>query len=94
MARAEHEFEISIGRRDGDGHVRVFVFAGSMLALTLEGGSERAPTLLLTIEQARSLQNALTELVPLLEEAEQRERQAAGQPWQGTERRASGELNR
>jgi hypothetical protein len=92
MAEGEHEFEIQVGRRDGDGHVRVSVFAGQLLALTLEGVGERAPTLLLTKEQARSLQAALDGLIPLLEEAE--ETRAPASPWRGAERRVSGELNR
>jgi hypothetical protein len=85
MSLIEHEVDIRTGRRDGDGRVRVSIFAGDLVALTLEGHGERAPTLLLTIEQARRLQRALAELIPLVEEQERKERAAA--TWQGEERR-------
>lgn len=88
MAVSEHEVEIATGRRDGDGHVRLFIFAEQMLALIVERHGERAPTLLLTLEQARKLQAALSELIPLVEEAggEGRETAASG-GWNGEERR-------
>ncbi|HEX8889544.1 MAG TPA: hypothetical protein VF779_10225 [Pyrinomonadaceae bacterium] len=82
----EHEVEIRTGRRDGDGHIRVSIFAEEMVALALEGHGERAPTLLLTLEQARKLQAALAELIPLMEGIEQEEK---NQPltWRGEDRR-------
>ena len=89
---SEREFEIQIGRRDSDGHVRVSIFAGQLLALTVEGTGERAPTLLLTKEQAESLQAALSGLIPLLEDANEKRRSV--QRWEGAERRITGELNR
>ena len=85
MALTEHEIEIRTGRRDGDGHLRVSVFMDDMVALTLEGHGERAPTLLLTLEQARRLKSALTELIPLIEKATAREELA--EEWKGEERR-------
>lgn len=93
MALLEHEVEISTGRRDGDGHVRVSLFADELLALTVEGLGERAPTLLLTLDQARKLQRALAELIPLAKEAEPHQ-DSAGEAWQGAERRTSGELTK
>jgi len=69
MSLIEHEMDIRTGRRDGDGHIRVSIFADEMVALTLEGQGERAPTMLLTLEQARRLQSALAELSPLIEES-------------------------
>jgi hypothetical protein len=82
----EHEVDIRTGRRDGDGHIRVSLFIDEMVALALEGHGERAPTLLLTLEQARRLQDALARLIPLAEEAARKE-QGAGAPWRGEERR-------
>jgi hypothetical protein len=58
-----------------------------MLALTVEGHGERAPTLLLTLEQARKLQAALAELVPRVEEARRKEQETALAEWDGEERR-------
>ena len=95
MNTGQHEMRIPVGRRDGDGHVLVSVFASQLLALTLEGRGERAPTLLLTVDHARRLQNALGELIRSLEEAE-REKLLAEEnqaPWQGVERRKSDEMN-
>ena len=86
MSLMEHEVEIRTGRRDGDGHIRVSIFAEEMVALTLEGHNERAPTLLLTLEQARKLQTALAELIPLMEGLEREEKNRATS-WQGKERR-------
>ena len=88
MALLEHEVEIPTGRRDGDGHVRVSLFADELLALTVEGLGERAPTLLLTLDQARKLQRALADLIPLAEEAGAQQ-DSAGDAWQGAERRTS-----
>jgi hypothetical protein len=82
----EHVVEIRTGRRDGDGQIRLSIFMGELLALSLEGHGERAPTLLLTLEQARRLQAALAELIPLAEEAKSEERDDGG-AWQGEERR-------
>ena len=85
MSLTEHMVDIRTGRRDGDGHIRVSIFAADMVALTLEGHGERAPTLLLTLEQARKLQRALAELIPLVEESERKDSSAGS--WRGTERR-------
>ena len=82
----EHEVDIRTGRRDGDGHIRVSLFIDGLVALALEGQGERAPTLLLTLEQARRLQDALAKLIPLAEQAEQREKDKTG-VWKGEERR-------
>lgn len=89
MAVLEHDVDIATGRRDGDGHVRLFIFAEQMLAVTIEGHGERAPTLLLTLEQARKLQNALAELMPLVEAGGRKELEGAGEveDWDGAERR-------
>jgi hypothetical protein len=84
MALIEHEVEIRTGRRDNDGQIRVSVFMDELLALTLEGHGERAPTLLLTLEQARRLQDALAELTRLAESAARKQKNEA---WQGEERR-------
>ncbi len=98
MTVTQHEIEILTGRRAQDGRVRVSSFASDMLALALEGHGERAPTLLLTIGQARKLRDALDELIPLLKESVPTESPAPPPPaalWQGTDRRrASGELNK
>ena len=82
MAESDRELRIRTGRRDGDGQLRLSVFAGDLLAVALEGHGERAPTLLLTREQAERLRDALDELLP---HVETRSRGAAG--WQGAERR-------
>ena len=73
---------IATGRRDGDGALRLSIFAEDLLAVALEGHGERAPTLLLTREQAQRLRDALSELLPQLNERPRREAD-----WQGTERR-------
>ncbi|PYS53240.1 MAG: hypothetical protein DMF68_00115 [Acidobacteria bacterium] len=86
MSLTEHEIDIRTGRRDGDGHIHVSIFAGEMVALILEGHGERAPTMLLTLEQARRLQRALTELIPLVEES-QRQEEIRADEWRGEERR-------
>ena len=83
----EHEVDIRTGRRDGDGHLRVSIFMEDMVALALEGHGERAPTLLLTLEQARRLQRALAELIPLIEKAAAHEEKEQAEKWQGEERR-------
>lgn len=86
MSLIEREIEIPLGRRDGDGRIRLSVFADEMVAITIEGHGERAPTLLLSLEQARKLQSALGELIPLIEEVEQREENNVT-AWRGEERR-------
>jgi hypothetical protein len=91
MALSEHEIEVAAGRRATDGRVHVSIFAGHLLALTVEGHGERAPTLLLTPEQARKLQAALSELIPLAEESEQEKGTGGPQAWAGSpERRMRG----
>ena len=87
MADLDREVIINAGRRDGDGRLRLSIFAEDLLAVTLEGHGERAPTLLLTAEQAAGLRDALSQLLPLLGG-----RPAAATPepaaaWQGGERR-------
>ena len=91
MALAGHEVLISTGRRAKDAQLRVYVFADQLLALSVEGHGERAPALLLTVEQARRLQSALDELIPLAEE--QGKILATGpEAWQGVDRRTTGQL--
>jgi hypothetical protein len=85
MSVIEREVEIPLGRRAGDGRIRLSVFADEMVAITIEGHGERAPTLLLSLEQARKLQSALSELIPLIEEVEREESNAAS--WRGEDRR-------
>ena len=82
MAGLDRELRIGTGRRDGDGQLRLSVFAGDLLAVTLEGHGERAPTLLLTREQAERLRDALSELLPHVETGSRTEAS-----WQGAERR-------
>jgi hypothetical protein len=84
MALTENEIEIRTGRREQDGQIRVSVFMDELLALTLEGHGERAPTLLLTLEQARRLQDALAELTLRAEGAACKQK---ADEWQGEERR-------
>jgi hypothetical protein len=86
MALMKHEVEIRTGRRDNDGKIRVSAFTDELLALTLEGHGERAPTLLLTLEQARRLRDALAELTRRAEEAG-RDVKNKTEAWQGEERR-------
>jgi hypothetical protein len=80
----KQEVEIRTGRREQDGQIRLSVFMNEMLALTLEGHGERAPTLLLTLEQARKLKEALSELTQQLESNARRQQ---AETWQGEERR-------
>ncbi|HKQ52229.1 MAG TPA: hypothetical protein VJT74_07675 [Pyrinomonadaceae bacterium] len=87
MPQAEHEVDIRTGRRDGDGLIRVSLFMDEMVALSLEGHGERAPTLLLTLEQARRLRDALAELIPLAEQSRRDKEKAAADAWDGEERR-------
>jgi hypothetical protein len=81
----KQEVKIRTGRRAQDGQIRVSVFMEELLALALEGLGERAPTLLLTLEQARELRDALTELTQSAESATARKQQT--ESWQGEERR-------
>ena len=85
---------IDIGRRATDGRLRASIFAGKLLALTLEGYGERAPTLLLTRDQTVRLHAALTELLADLQEHTQEPtaNPSKAQAWQSGERRATGEL--
>jgi hypothetical protein len=83
MGQLDRESEIMTGRRAGDGRVRLSVFASDLLALTVEGRGERAPTLLLTREQALALHDALGELSRMIAAAD--EGQAGA--WRGDERR-------
>lgn len=102
MASTEYEAEVATGRRDNDGRVRLSLFTTDMLALTLEGHGERAPTLLLSKEQTVHLRDVLSEVITLLEEDKRKDvgedstdatiRSAA--VWQGAERRTSGQLNK
>jgi hypothetical protein len=80
----KHEVEIRTGRRDDDGKIRVSVFMDELLALALEGHGERAPTLLLTLEQARRLRDTLSELIRV---AEGEAREQKNEEWRGDERR-------
>ena len=81
---------IDIGRRATDGRLRASIFAGKLLALTLEGYGERAPTLLLTREQTVRLHDALAELIPVIEETSGVQA-GEGQGWPGGERRTASE---
>ena len=84
MSLTEHEVEIRTGRRDGDGQIRLSIFMDELVALTLEGHGERAPTLLLTVGQARRFQYALADLI---RRAESAAREHKDEIWQGEERR-------
>lgn len=59
--------KVAAGRRAADGQLRLSVFAEDLLAVALEGNAERAPTLLLSREQARGLRDALDELIRVLD---------------------------
>jgi hypothetical protein len=87
MSVSEHEVRIATGRRNDDGRVRLSLFADHLLALSIEGHGERVPTLLLTLAQARALKEALSELIPLVEETGTKEQRPQVEAWQGTERR-------
>ena len=80
----KQEVEIRTGRREQDGQIRLSIFMDELLALTLEGHGERAPTLLLTLEQARKLKEALSDLTRQVESSARR---AQAETWQGEERR-------
>jgi len=88
MAVSEHEVRIATGRRADDGRVRLALFTDHLLALSIEGHGERIPTLLLTLAQAKRLREALSELIPLVEETGTQEQPMPGvEAWQGAERR-------
>jgi hypothetical protein len=88
MAISEHEVRIATGRRADDGRVRISIFADRLLAFSIEGHGERIPTVLLTIAQAKSLKDALSELIPLVEESEVvEENRTSVEAWQGRDRR-------
>ncbi|HEX8140562.1 MAG TPA: hypothetical protein VF544_23550 [Pyrinomonadaceae bacterium] len=93
---SEHEVTISTGRRAQDGRLRLSVFADGLLSLGIEGQGERVPTLLLTLEQARQLQDALAQLIPLAVDDEERAARRGPQveAWQGVDRRMSGDRER
>ena len=86
MGSREREVKIRTGRRDVDGELRLSVFMDEMLALTLEGHGERAPTFLLTVDQARRLQEALVELISIAENSP-REEKGKSEAWEGNDRR-------
>jgi hypothetical protein len=86
MGSRESEVKIRTGRRDVDGELRLSVFMKDILALTLEGHDERAPTFLLTLEQARRLQDALAELISLAEQTSGEEK-SKSEAWEGKDRR-------
>ncbi len=92
MGQADRGVEIATGRRQTDGHVRLFVFTRDLLALTVEEYGERAPTLLLTSAQAGELQRALASLIPQMAEAEAAQEIETQATWAGRERCTSGEL--
>ena len=46
MAQPERGVEIATGRRQTDGHMRLALFTRDLLALTVEGYGERAPTVI------------------------------------------------
>ena len=96
MALSEHEVTIGTGRRAQDGRLRLSVFAEGLLSLGIEGQGERVPTLLLTLEQARQLQDALAQLVPLAVDDEESAATRVPQveAWQGADRRMSGDGER
>jgi hypothetical protein len=88
MALSEHKVEIAVGRRATDGYVRVSIYARKLLALTMGGTSERAPTILLTVEQAQSLARALALLIPLAEKTDHQSQQSSDpEIWLGDDRR-------
>ena len=91
MALSDKKVEIVTGRRETDGQVRLSMFTGDLLAITVEERGQRAPTLLLTRAQADRLRSALAELIPLLQEPTT-EGNGETTPWRGDERRTTGEL--
>ncbi len=92
MGSSDRGIEIATGQREGDGRLSPSFFGGDLLALAVEGQGERASTLLLTREQALRLQEALCELLPLLEpEATQPAHDFDQLPLPETERTLSGD---
>ncbi len=87
MAVSEHEVRIATGRRADDGRMRISIFADRLLALSIEGHGERIPILLLTLDQAKKLKDALSELIPVVEESETAENTTSAEAWQGRDRR-------
>lgn len=90
MEQRDEAVEIATGRRASDGRARLYIFTGDLLALTIEGHGERAPTVLLTSAQAEALRDALARLISRMGERAGAERGA--EKWSGVERRAYGEL--
>jgi len=66
-------FDIPIGRTGLEGKLRLYLFAGDMLAMTVDGRTERTPTVLLNLEQARQLRSAVDQLIVSCEAAKSRE---------------------
>ena len=90
MGMPEREVTVAAGRREGDGLLRLSVFAEDALAVALEGHSERAPTLLLSREQAVRLRDALDELIGALGDGPAADGLAGA--WRGDERRRTSGL--
>jgi len=86
MGMPEREVRVAAGRREGDGGLRLSVFAEDTLAVALEGHGERAATLLLSRVQAVRLRDALDELIGALDEESAGTADLAG-VWRGLERR-------
>ncbi|HEX8143513.1 MAG TPA: hypothetical protein VF553_13010 [Pyrinomonadaceae bacterium] len=82
--------KIRTGRRAEDGGLRISVFADRLLALGIEGHGERTPTLLLTLDQAKKLRDALAELIPLAEKEDAEANAQQVEAWEGAERRIAG----
>jgi hypothetical protein len=76
---------VAAGRRAGDGGLRLSVFAEDTLAVALEGGGERAATLLMSRAQAARLRDALDELINVLDEGLAEADDSSG-AWRGGER--------
>jgi len=90
MGMRGREVTVAAGRREGDGLLRLSVFAEDLLAVALEGHGERAPTVLLSRDQAARLRDALDELIGALADGP-----AANDPagaWRGNERRQTSGL--
>ena len=86
MGMPERELRVAAGRREGDGGLRLSVFAADTLAVAVEGHGERAATLLLSRSQAVCLRDALDELIGALDEESAEAADLAG-AWGGGERR-------
>jgi hypothetical protein len=70
MATLEKDIEIPIGRRASDGIIRVYQFSEDRIALTVNGLADRAPTLLLTLQQARLLKDGIENLLAESDDSE------------------------